>query len=654
MSTLGKQLHSTTRPKVMHTLEKVRRPGQIGGFAKMEPGFGGLYMRTLQRVAYATQKNCALIFFDLRMAFHGLIREGIYGKEGTDEKDLAHLRYHLEERGLPAGEILGENITGGYLRRINAPEKLTKLLQEYGSNNWSEIHNHTLQTNKGSRPGSPLADCLFHIQMCEISHSIDEVMKRGTSSETICSELGFQNEAIYWADDLCIGVLTHRCEDVDSEILRITTEVQQLFAKRGFEVNFAKNKSEVVVTYKGKEASEFRRKLLTGERTYYEIEDESGQGAQLRVGATYKHLGAMQECGGCIDVELQHRSAQAWDAWRLLRRPVLCSRKLSLKTRLRLTESLIFSKLFHDAGTWPRMTPKQLSKIERTYTFILRGVTNEHFRKDKSRPFKNDDRFFAHYGLPRARIRIAQERLLFAKRLYSNAEELLGELLWAEEKSRSDSWRAALKDDVQWLIETQGTQWGSDLKTIQERWQSQSGWPGFVRRGVRRHILQSAIANKITSSNDPKDAGVIDIVDDTHYCSCGAGFTTAKGLAVHKHKKHGQYTKEYWLQSGTRCEACLKELWTQQRLQMHLKYPRSKNKCNSCWAFLVERQTEIDLSADSKEKTELPLKGLRRREAIQIEGPLPFGASTDHLAWIEGYAQHFEENLLLRTGFILS
>ena len=646
MSTLGKQLHSTTRPRVMETLEKVKRPGQIGGFKKMEPGFGGLYMKTLQRVAFARQKNCALIFFDLKMAFHGLVREGIYGKDGTEEEEMAILHDHLEEAGLPVDQIMGDNMCGGYLRKIQAPETLVKLLQEYGSNNWTEIQGHTIQTNKGSRPGSPLADCLFHIQMCEMSHHIDRALKEEEASRKICQDIGIDNEAIYWADDLCVGVLADECEELDKAVERITQKVQQIFSQRGFEVNFGKNKSEVLLTYKGKEAPNFRRKLLTGERAFFEIDKGNKEMERLRVGAAYKHLGAMQECGGAMNMELQHRCAQTWDAWRVLRKNVLCSRKLSLKTRIRLAESLLFSKLFHAAGTWPVLTPAQIRKIDRVYTYILRSITREHFKKDQNRTFKKDERFFAHYQLPRV------ERLLFAKRLTRNAERLLGALLEAEDDIRSDSWKKALKTDIAWLVEAQGESWGKDLSTMQASWKNRHGWAGFVKKGVQRHVLQTAIACKIADGNAiMEEHQETEAIDDTFTCECGEGFKSAKGLAVHKYKKHGQHTKEYWLQEGTRCECCLMEMWTQQRLQTHLKYQRGAGRSNQCAAFLLARSHEIDLTVDAKTQNELLLKGLRRREAIQTCGPLPFGARADHENWTTGCIQEIENGIATRYGF---
>ena len=480
MSTLGKQLHSTTRPKIMRILEEQRRPGQIGGFPGMEPSFGSLYMRTLQRAAFAKQRCCALIFFDLKMAFHGLIREGIYGPDGTEPEVIKKLYKHLQDMGLPADEIMINATKGGFLREIQAPESLTKLLQEYGSNNWAEIQGHVIQTDKGSRPGSPLADCLFHVQMCEMSGHIAAAIQEESSSVALCQEMGFENEAIYWADDLCIGVIAKDCDGLDTAVQKITTRVQQIFAQRGFETNFARGKTEVLLTYKGREAPDFRRRLLGGERTGFDIPTSPNNNEHLRIGAIYRHLGAMQESGGSMDAEIQHRCQQTWEAWRTLRKNVLCTRKLSQKTRLRLCESLLFSKLFHASGSWPVLTRRQMQKLDRCYTQILRCITQEHYYKDRQKPFRSNESFYAVYLFPQVRVRLAQERLIFAQRMTRRAAGLLKNLLEVEEASRKDSWMQALRDDVAWLISVQGTSWGEDLETIEKQWELRRGWKNFL------------------------------------------------------------------------------------------------------------------------------------------------------------------------------
>ena len=146
-------------------------------------------------------------------------------------------------------------------------------------------------------------------------------------------------------------------------------------------MNFAGGKSEAIATYRGKGAPAHRQEIFREKHSAYEIQGGDGKPIGLHRCFAYKHLGVIQESGGCVDLEIHKRVGQTWDAFRTLRKGVLCTRKLKVQTRPKL-----FSRLFHSVGTLPVLTARQMSKIEKCYMAIVRSVTDEHYRKDKDRP----------------------------------------------------------------------------------------------------------------------------------------------------------------------------------------------------------------------------------------------------------------------------
>ena len=378
-SAVGKRAHAYYRQPLMKCLEEVKDAGQLGGFAHKETLYGNHYIRSLLRLAHAVNLASVVIFVDLSAAFHSLIREVVHGIDDLEAqhpnkiKAIETILTNITNRGGNPKKVqqsLGEQ---GYMQQIQTPEYLIQLVRELGRCNWAmaepgEGEVEVVHTHKGTRPGSPLADTLFHFGMSQCSLEVMNAVADEDENTALCSKHNVTCRPVVWADDLAVCLISEDNEAIVHTAERVLAKIDRAFTKKGMEINYKKQKTEALFSFRGKKAAHQRRQWLSGDATTCHTQDPEGESAEFHRTATYKHLGIYHSCGGMLDMELKCRVAQAWGAWRELRTPLFGPKKLSKETKLRLASSLIFTKLLHGAETWPVLTLKQLKKVNACYT----------------------------------------------------------------------------------------------------------------------------------------------------------------------------------------------------------------------------------------------------------------------------------------------
>ena len=158
------------------------------------------------------------------------------------------------------------------------------------------------------------------------------------------------------------------------------------------------------------------------------------------------------------------------------------------------------------------------------------------------------------------RVRIAIDRLGYARRLFQVGPPELQQILHIEKKYCADSWLDGLTADLQWLqhvlppsvLPAFST---DDFSGIIDLWQGdQLPWKSLLRRALRRHKLQEEIMADVKTAHDrmlrrlrasgasfaPDVEQVFGVEREAEFpCSCGRRFATAQGLALHRLKAHG-------------------------------------------------------------------------------------------------------------------
>ena len=653
LSSVGRRIHALMRQELMAELEKEKKEGQLGGFRGQEPVFGSHFTRTVLRIAQAKGFSSGVIYLDLKAAYHSMVRQAVLGESKHEEarkEEEKNTMDNIKEAGGNVKEVMRRISQATYLEKMKVPVYTRQHLHEVGESNWADLHDRQYQTFKGTRPGSPLADAIFHTSMAEIQEELQKAMDDQEVSQRTFQDMRVRGRPITWADDVSTVILSKRVEDLDPMIESLATIANRLFRSRGMELNFKSAKSEVMTSYKGQGAGEKRRRLLTGEDGAHEIPQEDERKNTMKTVGRYKHLGTVHQAGGNMDEELKYRCDQAWAVWRQLAKPVMKNKHLKTKTRLGLLNSLIFTRLFYGAGAWPILGHRQLKRIETTMMKMIREVMNRTTKKGGEH--WTDRTVLMEAELPGVRARIAKERLTYATRFFGKAEEFIQEAMWKEEEVRPDSWIRGLRMDLEWMNEViEG--WPDDLEDVMRKWREGDGWKKDVKKALRKHIAQEGLSMRLEEKLRKEGAEFEEARDDKKEqwtCECGTHHKTKAGLAAHRRLKHDLHGDEFEFGAQTRCLVCLKEFWSVARFRQHVGYIPRGGQANRCFCIYKAKRLKDEEDKEEQTRKKEVMKGINRKESIKIHGPKILGSQKDDKVWLEEEVRQAEERLEEKLG----
>ena len=633
-----KRLHALLREKVIQVIEPLKPAGQIGGFRGQQVQFGPMSLQCLGRIAKHHQLSMAVVFVDLANAFHRLIRELVCGIAHSD--DVAALTEALTNADCSAVGVTKWLEFPCLLERLGAPRMLVQLLRDVHVHTWHVLSAKPgiTRTRRGTRPGSPLADVIFHVAMLDITIELNEWVAAQQEYQDLLQMIDAQIEAVVWSDDLALAWLTQRADELPAAIERLLQQIFKVFSRRGFDLNMQKGKTTAVVAFRGPGAPDLRCR--------YQLSSSTATGMYCQLTPTnicwlhfapaYKHLGTFFAADGGFQVEVRHRIGLALSAFSQLSKPVLCNRHIALRTRLRLFHALIGTKLFFGLGSWPTPSPKHLEKLNAVVARCLRKILGLVYHQDQVQT--TTAQVFALAECLDARARLAQDRLLLAQKLFQHGPAFVHHLLHIEHSKHADSWLHGVFADLRWLHQLDPSRiplhWTHDLTEPIEYWQSGgAGWKATLRKLGRRHILQESMMTEVHGwhrkifqvleqaggafSNRPSVL-TQDAISADFQCFCGRAFTTAVGLATHQRKQHQIFSPEHAFLTGATCPACLKHFWTTQRLQQHLAYVSRRSGRNDCFQTLMKAGFQGDYTRVTMPST---VEGLNRVNWVPAYGP---------------------------------
>ena len=639
LPTLAKGFHALLRKRIIDILQPIRSPGQLGGFSQQEVLFGSQALRILGRVATAHHLSVGILFVDLSTAFHCLIREMVVGIQ--DDQRLAQVITMLRQQGHPCDHLrLGKSLPG-LLLELDAPPYLIKLLQDVHASTWMSIGTHNvILTHKGTRPGSPIADAIFHFIMFDVSRHISRFLDDHGHSRLIAERLHFDIESIIWSDDLAIPIVTEHCEQLVPALLRLLDHVRALFLDRGFQLNLTKGKTGVVATFSGPSAASQRKlyQLLPQPGVHHQFVDQ--QDCFVHFMPAYRHLGTLYTSDQKLDAEIAARIGSAASAFAQVSRRLLTNRHLPQELRLQLFKSLILSKLYFSMGSWHTPTGSQFARLRRFVANALRRILRSPISKRESA-----SHVLAAAGVLDPRVQLAIDRLLYAQRLFHHGPAFLQLMVHAEHSQLDQSWLAGLRHDLRWLYGVEATPdemlCSPDHTALIDYWQqSPTLWKRRLHRAGKRHIFQETMMLEVqdwhakiyttlrthhfTFQPDPAALHL----QECHYpCpDCPRTFTTPQGVHVHRRKVHGVFSLEHHLLDSATCPACLRYFWSTQRLQQHLAYIPRAGTPNPCFALLRQRGYSVSYSAETLPSA---MRGQSRLDSLTVQGPIYCGPTAD-------------------------
>ena len=592
----GKKFHAWLRRRLVPVLQSRKTAGQLGGLPCEQTLTGSHLLRVHGQVARSLRLSSAVVFVDVKAAFHHMLRELIFlqGDPAFDPNQV------LDSNHFKLQELQALILQRCQEHPDDFPSSIRKLADDVHRHTWFTQRGAALQpsevvyTLRGTRPGSPVADVGFNLLMSDI---LQDLQQRIDTDEIIMAhtaEFPVQIPPITWVDDLAIPLsATH--PSMLTQVLQVVLQhVHEVFYSRGLQINYDKGKTEVVVMFRGEAADEARRCFFSSERETYIVASTTTHVLSVRAVPSYKHLGIRYQMDSDLHHEIQCRSAQARTAFHEVKRQIFANRALTTSTRIQLLHSLVFSKLLYGSGGWYEIPRRMVTRIDSILMRFYRSIVNEGFWKDQ---LVTDEALRADYNLPTFRYLLAVARLRFLRHVATHTHDYHRQLLLAE-RATDKGWLFEVEDDLDWLrsclnltslpaTPTTTAAWKDFFLWLRE---AQPPWKSWLKRATKMHFLRENIAHECRSFHkqaqkimEKHGAAFHTPVIETeggrnHACpECNAVFNTSTGMAVHRAKKHGVHSplRDY-VQSAT-CAGCLKFMWTTARVVQHLRY--RPNRC---------------------------------------------------------------------------
>ena len=265
LPTIYKRLHAVLREQVIQVIAPLKPAGQIGGFKNQQVQFGSMGLQCFSRIA------SAWVLFSLTLPTHSIGSFVNWYVVLPVQMMLRHSFNRLPVMDAPLPESKsGWNFLAFCRELVHLPD-------------WSICcgmftHRHVLsahpgltQTRRGTRPGSPLADVIFHVAMLDITIELNHWASEQREYQALLKAMDIDMEAIVWSDDLAIPWLTTHATDLPAAIERLLQQIHKVFQRRGFELNMQKGKTTAVVTFRGPGAPDMRRKYQLSTANRFEL-----------------------------------------------------------------------------------------------------------------------------------------------------------------------------------------------------------------------------------------------------------------------------------------------------------------------------------------------------------------------------------------------
>lgn len=597
---IGKLIHSHLRRQFVPQLQQVRLPMQLGGFARCSTLFATQYVRAFTDLAAQHRLSSAVIFIDIRSAFHSMIRTFVFSNDSSLPPPL---RQVLQEAGLDVAQIQRNLDQACPLDKTMAPS-VARLLQDAHQHTWYTLGQTALthRTERGSRPGSPLADVAFNALMVQVLQELQTRLDQYMPLQLAFGHLGLQALPVSWVDDLALPVVSLAAEKLVPMIQCVLTMTIQVCEAFGLTLNLKPKKTEVVPAFRGTGAPACRSTLFLDQFAKIPLPETT---QQVRCVSQYEHLGTTYQADGGIDSETRHRVCRAVHAHRQVRKVILMNQHLSVSTRLRLLEALILPVLLHGAGNWPLLSTAQLHRLTTPYIRWIRSIVcNGCWTEDQM----TDHHLLLQWRLPSIAMRLAKLRLLYAFHWIADAPRALIDIVTAT-ADLPHSWFAGLRQALVWASQIDEALYVGDPLTDSVehvcQWLdfNQKHGPARARRIFRHALLQGHVMGQTMTLHYemqrvlcrrglPVERALsspceLEVRSECRFCA--KSFDQPQALRAHLWSAHGEATSERLFMSSTTCNACWKCFWTVNRLQIHLH--QSRQQRGGCYERLTWTQS---------------------------------------------------------------
>ena len=450
-NTFSKVIHSWTRKRLLPTYQHRAGEGQLGGLPSQQTATASHALRLFENAGRRSHQSTAILFVDIRSAFHHMLREWIFHLQNPmtrsrlsqilnpTEFDIDALWTSLESACNEPAEDIGP-LLRDFLHDIHQ-DTWYRLQSQDGTSPFT-------RTERGTRPGSPIADIGFNLLVAKLLQQLRNKLSSIPGYTEGLAALEFDCPPIVWVDDLALPLASCQAADMMSLLSDCIAIVHATFNAAGLSVNYSKGKTEAVVNFRGPGSTAAKLATFVKDSPPKIVVPTQEHVVSVCLAADYKHLGVRFTGDADLTQEISHRLGQARAAYNELRKPVFANKHIALKARLTLFNSLVASRLFFGAATWSYVSKAQLQKLEGQLMMYYRRILDCGFWHQQAN--KSDAELRALHHLPTFRVLWARIRLGYLKQMACHAPSFYQTAL-LQEFEHGQSWLHEVYTDLEWL-----------------------------------------------------------------------------------------------------------------------------------------------------------------------------------------------------------
>ena len=668
-SHLGKALRRTLRQRLVPYCSEASDDFHLS----VKPGgcvsHASQGLRLVISAARSRGLSTGVLFLDVKAAYYRVVRELVVDM-ADDGKSLQRMLQYFNLDCTEEAELLAAVADGNVAEALNIPQHLQHLLREALCNTWfvTARRNTLHECLAGSRPGDGLADVVFALIFRKILQCVkDFCSEYGDFTATNSPQFDvFVDEPptvdvpalldVVWADDLAIVVTHRQPEEMLARIRFITSRTFRHCLRHALIPNLKRGKTELLLFIRGSGSRALRGHIFNQPDPFLDIDNVPQEFSRVVVSLCYKHLGSRIQLGRSILPETKARLGAATQIYRKHRRAIFQNKLLTLDRRKYLFTTMVMSIVKYNTGTWAELSKAEskffVSRIMTMYRGLLRATVPEDTLR-----YWNNSLVLASLGLADPMQLLHEARLSFVVSAFKSGPQLLWTLAAAE-----GLWLKSVRDSRDWLHrqlkglgpDKLGAQWDPNYVQVCR------AQPDVFKRWIKKAAFHARLQHELVTKWKewhhefllliiqhgyqiafpwPSGATVGDEISGEACLQCDRIFKNRAAWSVHAFKVHHRTNDRRYLINGTRCEACMREFGSMDKLQRHLTYKTSCAVQLRQAGHFYPIQPGIN-STQQRKQMSYPIP------VMSTQGPQRQWDQPVATEWPDGVLPDFEEELL--------
>ncbi|CAE7570642.1 unnamed protein product [Symbiodinium sp. CCMP2592] len=579
----GKIFHRIMRDKLAPSLARVKADLQAGQL----PGVGveGISLAVKSYLAWARSSGygTAAVFFDVKAAFYMLIRQALVPVADA-ERSLVALFYKLGVPEHAVAELASHLTTAAHVAEAGATGHLTALVSDMMRGTWFRLDGAAalVLTERGSRPGDPLADLLFAFSFSAYVRSAEMALEQHQLSPVVpyvreappwahwepCVSVG----TAAWADDFVLLQASKARSQLSGQVKKATQVMTEHATAMGMVLTFAREKTAVLFDQDCDPTGTVQD--TQGDACLAIPNTLLGTTELLPIVDSYRHLGSIITASHTPLADIAFRKSQADAIFRPLKARLFGSERVPLNVRRMLLRSLVLSRFVFAGAVLFLHAHQHRRQWCRHYVSLWGGLT----RRTSAERSPHSYDILHKAQAPSPLLALALMRAVQLKRILLHGPAQLLHILHAHWRlSPVRSWLGLFTADMQAVsvycpaaaaLLSQVCPLTALVEAIQDR---PNWWVLQVRKACKSYQgdLESWVQTgrpSVASAEEPP-------LPRPFQCRvCEASFCLRKHQAVHEARAHGLISVARRLAHTPVCQACMKFYHTVERLQGHLKH----------------------------------------------------------------------------------